>query len=72
MHCCTTVFSFLVMSPKRRQFHDPRYVGEITMNDMSTSRRFKRNFALIKKLSEKKQKKIKALQDQNRYRVTAK
>ncbi|XP_032685939.1 uncharacterized protein LOC116851046 isoform X1 [Odontomachus brunneus] len=52
--------------PKKRLFAEPRYISEITIADMSPPKRAKRVINFIKRVDDKKRKKIKSLQDRNR------
>lgn len=53
-------------TPKKRRFHEPRFISEIATPDFSTPRRTRRMIKFIKHKSEEKDKKIKRLQDINR------
>lgn len=51
---------------KKRRFAQARYISEIDLCDVATSRRAKRTLSLVKLTDKKKSKQIKRLQDTNR------
>lgn len=55
-----------VSTSKKRRFHEPRFISEITLLDFSTPRRAQRVLKFIKDKDQKKANKIKYLQDINR------
>ncbi|XP_024872299.1 uncharacterized protein LOC112454902 isoform X1 [Temnothorax curvispinosus] len=55
-----------VNTPKKRRFHQPRYISEITSPDFATPRRARRTLKFIKDKEQERLKKIKYLQNINR------
>ncbi|XP_067207545.1 uncharacterized protein [Linepithema humile] len=54
-------------TPKKRRFHEPRFISEITLLDLSTPRKAQRMLKFIKNKNQEKAKKIQRLQSINRY-----
>ncbi|XP_068904427.1 uncharacterized protein [Tenebrio molitor] len=51
----------------KRKFAEPRYISEIEVSDMATPKKAKRILSLVRRIDSEKLKKIKSLQNKNRY-----
>ncbi|XP_050298443.1 uncharacterized protein LOC126737558 [Anthonomus grandis grandis] len=52
---------------KKRKFAEPRFISEIRIPDVATPRKARRVLTLVRETDRKKSRKIKNLQDKNRY-----